>query len=43
MEKEKQQKTEVQKDQNQDLEDFGQVTLEEGEHRIRLLNFIGEI
>ena len=36
MEKEKQQKTEVQKEQNQEIEDYGQVTLEEGEHRIRL-------
>ena len=43
MEKEKQQKTEVQKEQNQEIEDYGQVTLEEGEHRIRLLNIIGEI
>ena len=43
MEKEKQQKTEAQKEQNQEIEDYGQVTLEEGEHRIRLLNIIGEI
>lgn len=43
MEKERQQKTEVQKEQNQEIEDYGQVTLEEGEHRIRLLNIIGEI
>ena len=43
MEKEKQQKTEVQKEQNQEIEDYGQVTLEEGEHKIRLLNIIGEI
>ncbi len=43
MEKEKQQNTEVQKEQNQEIEDYGQVTLEEGEHRIRLLNIIGEI
>ena len=43
MEKEKQQKTEVQKEQNQEIEDYGQVTLEEGEHRLRLLNIIGEI
>lgn len=41
MEKEK--REEKQKEQNQEIEDFGQVTLEEGEHRIHLLNIIGEI
>ncbi|MCU6697527.1 ClpP family protease [Laedolimicola ammoniilytica] len=41
MEKEKSE--EKQKEQNQEIEDFGQVTLEEGEHRIHLLNIIGEI
>ena len=41
MEKEKCE--EKQKEQNQEIEDFGQVTLEEGEHRIHLLNIIGEI
>ncbi len=43
MEKEKQQQAEAQKEQNQEIKDYGQVTLEEGEHRIRLLNIIGEI
>lgn len=41
MEKEKREGK--QKEQNQEIEDFGQVTLEEGEHRIHLLNIIGEI
>lgn len=41
MEKEK--REEKQKEQNQEIENFGQVTLEEGEHRIHLLNIIGEI
>ena len=41
MEKEK--REEKQKEQNQEIEDFGQVTLEEGEHRIHLLNIICEI
>lgn len=41
MEKEK--REEKQKEQNQEIEDFGQMTLEEGEHRIHLLNIIGEI
>ena len=41
MDKEKSE--EKQKEQNQEIEDFEQVTLEEGEHRIHLLNIIGEI
>lgn len=40
---EKDKRDEKQKEQNQEIEDFGQVTLEEGEHRIHLLNIIGEI
>ena len=39
----KRKREEKQKEQNQEIEDFGQVTLEEGEHRIHLLNIIGEI
>ncbi len=39
----KQQETEQQESRDKQVEDFGQLTLEEGETKIHLLNIIGEI
>ena len=40
---EKQQETEQQESRDRQVEDFGQLTLEDGETKIHLLNIIGEI
>ena len=40
---EKQQETELQESRDRQVEDFGQLTLEDGETKIHLLNIIGEI
>ena len=40
---EKQQETELQESLDRQVEDFGQLTLEDGETKIHLLNIIGEI